>query len=340
MTERYKSQVNTFDQLKNHYVVILTTKRFFGYDESQKSNKEPYGKLREYAYDEVKQIVLDTFQNNVFIDSVITANTTLLIVPDDWDRALPQSAKRYSQNLMYIPFSYVLHPKAITPNEIAHFTAPHDAPYRILEKEQKTQPPKDAFFLDKVTPDALSKRWQGWKYSNNTRPIVPGFAASTPDLNAENDHPWHAFTPSLDAEMDKMDKQVSEMNMKVAKARSSVQTTAGKVDTLNTKVKNVQSDIGQTKASMEDSATKLKNMKADLAQMKGATHTSAVHTHTRSKSVDRQRTLPHKRSDSKNHKMHGANVHMTTKEENEEEEDERAYKKAWDALLKRSEQTK
>jgi len=317
MDDRFKSQVNKLDDLANHYVYILNTKRFFGYE----PNSNPK-RLREYTYAQVRDLVEkaftdDTGVKHVFIDNAITDNTTLLIVPDGWDRALPPSAKPYAKNLTYMHFAQILHPHVTSPSEMAALTVPHDAAYRVLEREQKTKPPKDAFFLDKVEPDALSKRWEGWKYSSTTRPVQLGFAAASPDMattattTRKREDPWQAFAPSMITKA-----QSDAWNAKVA-------DTNKKIDAANAKFKTATDDMDRKRLSMQQENTnKLEKLKADYHEM--MTASAKTSRPQRSKSVDR-----------KTHKMHGANVSMKTTT-TQDEEDEQAYQKAWEALLKRS----
>ena len=182
--QRFRSNVTTLAEMKNHYVYILTTHNFYGKDPD----------LRQFSYDEVKKAVMDTLNISAgFVENAITENTTLLIVPDDWDRKLPKEVQHLAKHLIYLPFSYILHPDVTSPSKMLELMAPPDSAYYIMLKEQKRPLSQHSFELSKVAPDDIMERFQGWRFGVvNEKSNQVGFTAATHEM-----HPWDAFTPTM-----------------------------------------------------------------------------------------------------------------------------------------------
>jgi hypothetical protein len=128
------------------------------------------GILREYPREEVEKEVITTLGiTQTFVEPAITQDTTLLIVPDHWNRVLPAAARQYKQNLSYLPFSFILYPKVTDEHKMLQLQAPPDAAYRIMEEKQNKPIPPESFVIEKVAPDRIMRQFQGFLYATAKR---------------------------------------------------------------------------------------------------------------------------------------------------------------------------
>lgn len=200
-TQRFRSDIVTLEDLKNPYVYILRSHKFYGKEPDTGVSLNEW-ELKEYSYEDVKQEVMNTLGlSSAFMENAITENTTLLIVPDDWDRKLPKEIQHLSKHLIYLPFSYILHPKVINPSEMMQLKAPPDAAYYIMLREQNRTSVRDSFELGKVAPDEIMERFQGWRFgviNDKAHHIQPfTLAAATPDMGIKKSSSINPYKRSL-----------------------------------------------------------------------------------------------------------------------------------------------
>lgn len=147
-------------QMRNLHVYI-SRHRFYGYPDE-------HANLKFYSPEEVTEAVEEVFGSNntenptVFIDPSITQHTNLLIVPDHWNKRIPETAMKYRSQLDYIPFAYVLHANQ-PPAKIQQLTAPPNADLVYeLQRQNKMEhmlptAQKTRFFeMDSKTHDEIS----------------------------------------------------------------------------------------------------------------------------------------------------------------------------------------
>lgn len=126
MSTESEHKITDDQNLLNFHVYILKRDRYFGYDTIGG------GKLKEYTLADVAKKVEDAFggSNRVFLDSTINANTTFVVVPDNWDSQLPAMTEMFLDKIHIIPFVFFLHP-GIKAKQLNSTKAPADAAYRF-----------------------------------------------------------------------------------------------------------------------------------------------------------------------------------------------------------------
>jgi len=185
----FASKVTDPKQLEWHRVYIVA-QNFYGKDPKT-------GILREYPREEVEKEVITTLGiTKTFVEPAITQDTTLLIVPDHWNRVLPGAARQYKQNLSYLPFSFILYPKVTDEHKMLQLQAPPDAAYRIMEEKQNKPIPPESFVIEKVAPDRIMRQFQGFLYAtakrmepmkmNNPQPATATTTTTTTATTATN----------------------------------------------------------------------------------------------------------------------------------------------------------
>jgi hypothetical protein len=194
--EKKKEMQSSPNPLKQHHVYIVR-RPFYGWI----TNTTPK-KLKLFTREEVKDKVKEAFNSDVAFSSstpndVITQDTTLLIVPDHWDRRLPLTAKQY--NLAYLPFSFILHPNEINKSRMLELEAPPDAEARvILQEQQQLSQRDDTFVLDKIPEDDMIARFQNWRFSG-AKKMAP--------MKMQEQYYHHAHHPPMQAGAVRMHSQ-------------------------------------------------------------------------------------------------------------------------------------
>ncbi len=200
----YASPVKNLADLSNHRVYIFQREKFFGYVADPLLPISQW-KLVEFAQNQVRDKVMETLGiTQDFLQSEINDETTLLIVPDSWDRSLPEAAKRFNGRLMYLPFSYILHPSVSNPSDMLQLKAPLDAEYQIMLAKQHNTARVATFKLADVPEDVIMARFKGWVFGRKD-PDVPSVnpllnwspASVTPPFQRASS--FVAPTPSMDA---------------------------------------------------------------------------------------------------------------------------------------------
>lgn len=168
--------------LRNLHVYILKNDRYFGY---QKIGDKTT--LREYMLQDVAKSVEDAFSGSdkVFLDSTINPNTSLMVVPDNWNGVLPDAANQYLPNIETIEFVYFLHP-GILAEQLKIARAPFDAALQI--EVQKIRASKLANDTAKIRPLAASPaQFQNLlaRYGGALSPNSLTLRAPAPDMMAE-----------------------------------------------------------------------------------------------------------------------------------------------------------
>ncbi len=356
----FKSRVKDLQDLKNHYVYILN-KKFYGKEPDSTKPKTAW-ELRFYSHSDVRNIVKTTLLiSDDFVENEISDRTTLLIVPDDWDRTLPLSKQKYAERLIYIPFSYVLHPDVVNLDEMVHLTAPHNAEYQIMLREQHRKP--HVFVLNEVTPDNIMERFQGWRFNalNEHRDFVSGHASMLNEQNRTYQSPWNAPTPSAVAKPEakkasikkktsvkKEELPVNPLNSKKKPSlKKQVADVGEKMKETGKKIEKTMKETGQkikeslerpvftakTRTMQESTTTRATpglRLKARTPSMCGATrtlHWSEEEDNASDSSNDEEKMRAHA----------GTSRGIPDEEEEEDDDDEDAvYNKAWGALVARA----
>lgn len=136
-------QVTDNTTLYNLHVYPLK-RRYYGYENIGDTA------LKEYTRAEVEAKITAAFAN-VFVDSTLNSNTSIVVVPDNWDRHMPASAR--GLKFQYVPFVYVLHP-GISGDDVDRATAPNDAAVQFAN-QQANAPPTLARGM-RVTPAIMA----------------------------------------------------------------------------------------------------------------------------------------------------------------------------------------
>ena len=166
--------------LLNLHVYILKNDRYFGY-----STIGDEGTLREYSLPDVAKLVEDAFSGSdkVFLDSTINPNTSLMVVPDNWNGTLPDAAKQYLPNIETIEFVFFLHP-GILAEQLKTGRARIDAALQIeVQKIRATYPANAKIRPLSASPAYVQNllRRYGGSLSTNTMTL----RAPAPDMMAE-----------------------------------------------------------------------------------------------------------------------------------------------------------
>jgi hypothetical protein len=201
----YASPVKNLADLYNHRVYIFQREKFFGYV-ADPSLPISQWKLVEFAQNQVRDKVMETLGiTQDFLQSEINDETTLLIVPDSWDRTLPKAASQFNGRLMYLPFSYILHPSVANPSDMLQLKAPLDAEYQIMLAKQHDVAKVATFKLADVPEDVIMARFKGWIFGRkdpdvpSVNPLLNWSPASVAPPFQTRASSFVAPTPSMDA---------------------------------------------------------------------------------------------------------------------------------------------
>ena len=158
--------------------IYIVPGAYFGFEAVKLSNDTVVpGKLGDYPYTSVIQKVIDAFEVNP--QATIDESTTLLIVPDHWDKRLPDSGLRFASQLSFIPFSLVLHKNVTTAKELKTLVPPKNA-YDIMRKDELLGKLQTGDMLMSVPGSAYGKltapynsyipdRFQNFNFTNQPR---------------------------------------------------------------------------------------------------------------------------------------------------------------------------
>ena len=118
-------------------VYILKDLQFIGFNPKKKENRE----LKRYSYTKVVHIANTVLGKNVLegtqseiIQPYPNNNTTLLVVPSNWNRELPEELQPLRDQLSYIQFHVLLYP-TMDDKELKEYI-PHVMAERIFARQQ------------------------------------------------------------------------------------------------------------------------------------------------------------------------------------------------------------